>query len=194
MIAVTGITGHSGKFFLKQLVDNNYPGALRCLVRESSDTSALDASGLNIEKFRGSIDSDADLERFVSGADTVVHIAGIMKTPRLLAAIERAGGVKHVVLVHTTGIYSKYKMASAGYKAVEEDMQQYLDRGMNITIIRPTMIFGDLCDRFAAFGRQAHLLGERQMRGVEGAPHFLRGGQRADQHLAVIELLLDDLH
>ena len=25
-------------------------------------------------------------------------------------------------------------------------MQQYLDRGMNITIIRPTMIFGDLCD------------------------------------------------
>ena len=85
MIAVTGITGHSGKFFLKQLVDNNYPGALRCLVRESSDTSALDASGLNIEKFRGSIDSDADLERFVSGADTVVHIAGIMKTPRLLA-------------------------------------------------------------------------------------------------------------
>ena len=71
MIAVTGITGHSGKFFLKQLVDNNYPGALRCLVRESSDTSALDASGLNIEKFRGSIDSDADLERFVSGADTV---------------------------------------------------------------------------------------------------------------------------
>ena len=146
MIAVTGITGHSGKFFLNQLVDNNYPGALRCLVRESSDTSALDASGLNIEKFRGSIDSDADLERFVSGADTVVHIAGIMKTPRLLAAIERAGGVKHVVLVHTTGIYSKYKMASAGYKAVEEDMQQYLDRGMNITIIRPTMIFGDLCD------------------------------------------------
>ena len=115
-------------------------------MRESSDTSALDASGLNIEKFRGSIDSEADLERFVSGADTVVHIAGIMKTPRLLAAIERAGGVKHVVLVHTTGIYSKYKMASAGYKAVEEDMRQYLDRGMNITIIRPTMIFGDLCD------------------------------------------------
>ena len=146
MIAVTGITGHSGKFFLKQLVDTNYPGALRCLVRESSDTSALDASGLNIEKFRGSIDSDTDLERFVSGADTVVHIAGIMKTPRLLAAIERAGGVKHVVLVHTTGIYSKYKMASAGYKAVEEDMQQYLDRGMNITIIRPTMLFGGLCD------------------------------------------------
>ena len=106
---------------------------------ESSDTSALDASGLNIEKFRGSIDSDTDLERFVSGADTVVHIAGIMKTPRLLAAIERAGGVKHVVLVHTTGIYSKYKMASAGYKAVEEDMQQYLDRGMNITILRPTI-------------------------------------------------------
>ena len=80
------------------------------------------------------------------GADTVVHIAGIWKTPRLLAAIERTGGVKHVILVHTTGVYSKYKMASAEYKAVEEDMRQYLDRGMNITILRPTMIFGDLRD------------------------------------------------
>ena len=37
-------------------------------------------------------------------------------------------------------------MASAEYKAVEEDMRQYLDRGMNITILRPTMIFGDLRD------------------------------------------------
>ena len=146
MIAITGLTGHSGRFFLQQLVDGNYTGALRCLVRAGSDTRRIDASGLNIEKFVGSIDSDDDLERFVSGADTVVHIAGIWKTPRLLAAVERAGGVGHVVLVHTSGIYSKHKMASQVYKDIEADMQQYLDRGMNVTIVRPTMIFGDLCD------------------------------------------------
>ncbi|MDD6089781.1 MAG: NAD(P)H-binding protein [Candidatus Limivicinus sp.] len=146
MIAITGLTGHSGRFFLQQLVDGNYTGALRCLVRAGSDTRRIDASGLNIEKFVGSIDSDDDLERFVSGADTVVHIAGIWKTPRLLAAVERAGGVRHVVLVHTSGIYSKHKMASQVYKDIEADMQQYLDRGMNVTIVRPTMIFGDLCD------------------------------------------------
>ena len=146
MIAVTGITGHSGGFFLRQLEENGYSGALRCFVRPGSDTSALEVSGLSIEKCVGSLDCYEDLCRFVRGADTVLHIAGIWKTPLLLRAIEAEGGVKHVVLVHTSGIYSKHKMASEEYKEIERDMQQYLDRGMNITLLRPTMIFGDMRD------------------------------------------------
>ena len=146
MIAVTGITGHSGAFFLQQLIDKGYTGELRCFVRENSNTAALDASGLNAEKCVGSLDCYEDLRRFVRGADTVLHIAGIWKTPLLLKAIEAEGGVGHIVLVHTSGIYSKHKMASEEYKEVERDMQQYLDRGMNITLLRPTMIFGDMRD------------------------------------------------
>lgn len=146
MIAVTGITGHSGGFFLRQLIDHGYKGRLRCFLRESSDTGALDASGLDVEKCVGSLDDLDDLRRFVRGADTVLHIAGIWKTPLLLKAIESEGFVGHVVLVHTSGIYSKYRMASEEYREIEWDMQQYLDRGMNVTIVRPTMIFGDLRD------------------------------------------------
>ena len=37
-------------------------------------------------------------------------------------------------------------MASAEYEAVEEDRQQYRDRGMTVRIMRPTRIVGDLCD------------------------------------------------
>ena len=146
ILAVTGITGHSGGFFLEQLMQNHFDGTLRCLVRPSSRTDALDASGLKVEKVVGQIDNPEDLRRLVQGADTVVHIAGIWFSIGLLEAIEAAGGVKHVVLVHTSGIYSRHKMASQVYKDIETRMQPFLDRGMNITLVRPTMIFGDIRD------------------------------------------------
>ena len=146
VLAVTGITGHSGGFFLQQLIDNHFDGTLRCLVRETSRTAALDASGLKVEKVVGNIDDPEALRRLVSGADTVVHIAGIWHTIGLLEAIEAVGGVRHAVLVHTSGIYSKHKMASQVYKDIEERMQPFLDRGLNVTLVRPTMIFGDMRD------------------------------------------------
>ena len=146
ILAVTGITGHTGGFFLRELIQNKFDGTLRCLVRASSDTRALDESGLRVEKVVGDIKNPDDLFRLVNGADRVLHIAGIRDTLPLLEAIEKAGVTGHVVLVHTTGIYSKHRMASGEYKEIEEKMKPYLDRGMNVTIIRPTMIFGDMCD------------------------------------------------
>ena len=113
VLAVTGITGHSGGFLLRQLIDHRFDGTLRVLVRESSNTRALDASGLTVEKVVGSVKDDASLRALVRGADTVVHIAGIWETPRLLEAIEAEGGVGHAVLVHTSGIYSKHNTQCA---------------------------------------------------------------------------------
>ena len=48
ILAVTGITGHSGGFLLRPLLDNHFDGTLRCLVRASSNTRALDESGLQV--------------------------------------------------------------------------------------------------------------------------------------------------
>ncbi len=147
MIAVTGITGHSGGFLLEQFMKNNCGDTIRCFVRESSNTAALDASGLKTEKVCGSFETPDDLRRFTEGADTLIHLAGIWKTPALLKAAEETGGVRHAVLVHTTGIFSKHKIASEDYKRIEGEMQPFLDRGMNVTLLRPTMIFGDMRDR-----------------------------------------------
>ena len=132
VLAVTGITGHSGGFLLRQLIDHRFDGTLRVLVRESSNTRALDDSGLKVEKVVGSVKDDASLRALVRGADTVVHIAGIWETPRLLKAIEAEGGVGHAVLVHTSGIYSKHKMASGVYKQIEERLQQTLHTKVSI--------------------------------------------------------------
>ena len=147
ILAVTGITGHTGGYFLRELQKNGFDGTLRCLVRESSNTKALDDSGLHIEKVVGDIHDPADLLRLVSGVDRVLHIAGIRDTLPLMEAIEKAGVKGHIVLVHTTGIYSRFRMASGEYKEIEQKLQSYLDRGLNVTILRPTMIFGDMCDR-----------------------------------------------
>ena len=147
VLAVTGITGHTGGYFLQELIRNDFDGKLRVLVRETSDTRALDESGLQVEKVVGDIRNPDDLFRLVNGADRVLHIAGIRDTLPLMEAIERAGVKGHIVLVHTTGIYSRFRMASGEYKEIERALQAYIDKGYNITILRPTMIFGDLCDR-----------------------------------------------
>ena len=146
MLAVTGITGHSGRFFLQELIAHQYPDKIRCLVRATSDTTELDTSGLNIEKVMGDLDDPAALRRLMRGADIVLHITNI-RWSLLVVQIALEQGVRRVVLVHTTGIYSKHKMASEEYKDVENKLQKLLQTAdLDVTILRPTMIFGDLCD------------------------------------------------
>lgn len=146
MIAVTGITGHTGSFFLGQLIEHKYSERVRCLVRETSDTAALDASGLDIEKVVGDITDANALHALLHGANAVLHIVNIHFSQLVIkAAVEE--GVKRAVLVHTTGIYSKHKMASEEYKKIEAEISGFLrDSHLDVTILRPTMIFGDMRD------------------------------------------------
>ncbi len=70
MLLVTGITGHTGRYFLKELIKNKYEGTIRCIVRETSDTSLIDNSGLNIEKVIGDIRDEEFLDKCMKGVDT----------------------------------------------------------------------------------------------------------------------------
>ncbi len=114
MILVTGITGHTGKWFLDRLIKENYQGKIRCLIRESSNVEAIDNSQLNIEKVYGSLEDTKLVESVMVGVKTVVHISSIMFSNNVInAAIKK--GVDWAILVHTTGRYSKYKSASEEY-------------------------------------------------------------------------------
>jgi len=148
MLLVTGITGHSGKYFLQELINHKYGDTIRCVVRNSSDTSLLDNSGLKIEKVYGDLQDKEFMDSCVKDVDTVLHIAGIQKT---LTVIQPAvkNSVKRVIVVHTTGIYSKFKSASEDYKIIELHMQKIISDNaspIHITILRPTMIYGNLWD------------------------------------------------
>ncbi|MGM8215082.1 SDR family oxidoreductase [Bacillaceae bacterium W0354] len=149
MLLVTGITGHTGKYFLQELINNKYEGSIRCVVRETSNTSLLDNSGLNIEKVVGDLEDRDFIDRVMIGVDTVMHIYNIHHSPMIVqSAIKNK--VKRAILVHTTGIYSKFKSASEGYKKIEQEINELNSNpecSTNITILRPSMIYGDLCDR-----------------------------------------------
>lgn len=146
IIAVTGITGHSGTYFLQELIRNQYSGTVRCLVRKTSKTDLLDQSGLDIEKVYGDISDAETLKKLVKGADVVLHIVNIHHSVSILKACMEEN-VPRVILVHTTGIYSRYKMASEEYKQIENEIAALSrDKKTKYVILRPTMIFGDLCD------------------------------------------------
>jgi nucleoside-diphosphate-sugar epimerase len=146
MLLVTGITGHTGSYFLKELIKNNYKSPIRCIVRETSDTSQIDNSELNIEKVVGDITDENFLYQCMEGVDTIMHIVNIRHTLNIIeAAINN--GVKRAICVHTTGVYSKFKVASEEYKIIESKLQEILDQeDIEVTVLRPTMIYGDLCD------------------------------------------------
>lgn len=144
MLAVTGITGHTGRCFINELVKNRYAGQLRCLVHTAGKTRCITESGLNAEVVEGTLDDEADIRTLLSGADTVLHIANIHYSPEIVR-IGKECGVKRFILVHTTGIFSKYKSASESYIEVENIIIPLMEE-LNITILRPTMIFGDICD------------------------------------------------
>lgn len=77
-----------------------------------------------------------------------MHIYNIHHSPMIVeAAIEN--NVKRAILVHTTGTYSNFKYASQGYKDVEKKVSELTSKSncpTKVTILRPTMIYGDLCD------------------------------------------------
>ncbi len=145
MLYVTGITGHSGRWFVKRLVSEGYKGKIRCLVLEELDTGFLDNSGLDIEKVVGDLRDQEKLNTSMSGCTMVLHIASIFYSQNVIKAAIR-NNVEWAIMVHTTGRYSKYKSASTEYIEIEEHVLKFRDR-MGITVLRPTMIYGSSRDQ-----------------------------------------------
>ena len=149
MLLVTGITGHSGKYFLQELIKNKYRGAIRCIVRNTSDTSLLDNSGLNIEKIVGDLKDQELMNKAMVGVDTVLHIGSIFYSVILMRAAVK-NNVRRAIFVHTTGIYSKYKSASEEYKNIEIAIEKIIKQSnskIGLIYLRPTMIYGYINDK-----------------------------------------------
>lgn len=149
MLLVTGITGHSGRYFLQELINNKYDGHIRCIVRSTSDTTLLDNSGLKIEKVVGELDDQEFMDKVMHGVDTVMHIASIFYSVNVIKAAVK-NNIKRAVFVHTTGIYSRYKSASEEYTNIEKAIGKTIEESnsqIGLVYLRPTMIFGYLNDR-----------------------------------------------
>ena len=157
MLAVTGATGRkSGGAFAnliyenRSVIDEMFPDGIRAFARENSDTSFLAEKLPDVELIRGDLDSSEQLEVFLKDVDTLVNIAGIYYSENLVKAAIKCG-VRRVILVHTTGIYSKYKAAGELYRNIEERVYALCrENGIILSVCRPTMIYGNTSDKNVA--------------------------------------------
>lgn len=194
LIFMTGVTGHSGQYAIERLAERRDALAgmrFRALVRGTSDVTRIRTSGLPIELLYGDVGDEAALKKGMDGADTVLHIVGILDSPRVMR-IAAECGVRRAILVHTTGIYSKYKSASSEYIAVDSEVTEIAQRsGILLTILRPTMIYGGLDDQnVVTFVRMMDRL--PMMPIVSGARFLLQPVHRRDLGHAYADVLLSE--
>lgn len=146
-ILITGANGHSGKIFLNNIENNkkNIYEEIHVVVRNSSLDDFIERSPLNIIKHVGDIKDSDFVENITKYIDVILHIAGIQMSELIFyKAIEN--NINWIISIHTTGRYSKFKSASAEYIDIEDKLLKLRDK-INITILRPTMIYGSSRDR-----------------------------------------------
>ena len=165
-VVVTGITGKSGQYFLRRLIkEHDHLGEYRfkLLYRKRGSHSkntagyslleeAKKSKKLNIEFCEVNLLNANEVRSvFQEPVYMLMHIVSVKMTMDIVPiALEQ--GVDNIVMVHTTGIYSKYKAAGEEYRQIESKISNMVEdytaqgRKINTTILRPTMIYGDLND------------------------------------------------
>lgn len=134
---------------MQELINHKYEDTIRCIVRSSSDTLLLDNSGLKIEKAVGDLSDQEFMDSCMKDVDTVMHIGSIFYSVQVMKAAVK-NNLKRAILVHTTGIYSKYKSASEEYKNIESEVRKIIkdnSSSIGLIILRPTMIYGNVNDK-----------------------------------------------
>lgn len=148
-LLITGLTGKSGSVFAECLAKGDIlrEYTIRAAVRPTSDTAKLQKLLPEAELCPGRLEDEGYLETLTKDVDILFHIAGIHWSLPLVKAAAK-NGVKRIVAVHTTGIYSKYKAAGEEYRQIDAAIYEIAKReGIGLTILRPTMIYGTLGDR-----------------------------------------------
>lgn len=148
-LLITGLTGKSGIVFAEYLSNSDFLSmyTIRAAVRPTSDTARLRELLPEAELCPGVLQDEAYLEELTRDVDLLFHISGIHWSLPLVRTAAK-NGVTRMVLVHTTGIYSKYKAAGEEYRQIDAAVYEIAkENGIGLTILRPTMIYGTLRDQ-----------------------------------------------
>ena len=155
MILVTGASGNIGSQVTRRALSLGY--RVRCLVRPSSKRHLL--QDLPVDICEGDLRDLPSIVRACRGIDAVISIAYISLARNLLLAA-REEGVRRLVFLGSTGIYTA--LPSAGARAKREAETQIRQSGLNTTILRATLVYGNeldgniyrlirFCNRFPVF-------------------------------------------
>ncbi len=147
-VALTGSTGFVGRHLLKTLDEAGL--ALRLLVREGPRDCGFGSA----ETVIGTLDDEAALERLVSGASAVIHLAGAIAAPdragffainaggtEKLAKAALAAGVER--FIHVSSLAARQPELSdygASKRAAEDALGVIKPKGL--IIVRPPVVYG----------------------------------------------------
>lgn len=151
-VFVTGITGKSGEYLLKEIIKCDNPNyQFTFLVRNEQKSLRIkrDYPQGNI-LLADIVDNEVIGNELRESYDVLLHVSGISNSERLVD-LGLVCGIKWFILVHTTGIYSKYKAAGENYRMIERRIaDKVAGKRVSTTILRPTMIYGTVHDQNVA--------------------------------------------
>jgi len=136
VIVVIGAAGLTGGAIVQALAQSGR--SVRAVMRRS-DAVAPEATEAVVADLR---DPQA-VGRAIAGAQTVIHVAGVLLGPEL-ARVPGLGDLQRLIVVSSAGVYSRHRQSAAAYAAGEAAIRAARP---DATIIRPTMIYGSRRDR-----------------------------------------------
>ncbi len=158
---LTGATGLTGTLFLKRLAEFMPNTEISCLVRETSDRSKIDQLHLKLNYYNGDSKIAETWDRIFAQSHfaTIIHLVQLNQVPAILNSLKKVQQTPHLIIIGTTGIYSKYNRYSQEYRDAEKELRQYSG---TYCLMRPTMIYGSpqdqnlhklikFCDRYKFF-------------------------------------------
>lgn len=142
MILLTGFSGNTGSLVLSNLLKKYDASEIIGLTRNDQINNEH-----NINLVYGELTDSETIERiFIEhNIQGIIHIANIRYSP-LIMELASKYNVERVVLVHTTGVYSKYRSYSELYKDIESEIMNNTYAKTSYVIVRPTMIYGNELD------------------------------------------------
>jgi len=143
---LTGATGLTGTLFLKRLAEIMPNTKIYCLVRETSDRSKIAHLNLKLNYYKGDSKIPETWDQIFdqNNFETIIHLVQLNQVPTILNSLKKVRQTPHLIIIGTTGIYSKYNRYSQEYKDAEKELFHYSG---TYCLIRPTMIYGSSQDQ-----------------------------------------------
>ena len=168
LVTIFGGSGFIGRYLVRHLAAKGW--RVRVAVRDVQEAYFLKPAGNvgQISLFAASISDPASVAAAVHGADAVVNLVGVLyeRGQRTFQAIHVDGAVTVAKAAAAAGVKRLVQMSALGADpespsayARSKDAGEMAVRGIfpNVTIFRPSVVFGTEDGFFNLFGRMAQL-------------------------------------